>query len=189
MSTICPKAFQFKYHFFYWFKKNSSINTYAQNDTMILYDKFTTLSSHETFTILGPEFIITTFNTNTRKVIHVMAIYKHSILLFSTFINQLEKLLDLLLTYCPTITMDEFNIDMFNQNSTQLNKLIFLWTIIQWNFSLNKLQQFIIPILITYEQMHQSNNVCKLLLKHIGLTISQYILHSNCHIIIHNIIT
>jgi hypothetical protein len=85
--------------------------------------------------------------------------------------------------------MDEFNIDMFNQNSTQLNKLIFLWTIIQWNFSLNKLQQFIIPILITYEQMHQSNNVCKLLLKHIGLTISQYILHSNCHIIIHNIIT
>jgi hypothetical protein len=105
-------------------KKNSSINTYAQNDTMILYDKLTTLSSHETFTILGPKFIITTFNTNTRKVIHVIAIYKHSILLFPTFINKLEKLLDLLLTYCPTIIMDIFNIDMFNQNSIQLNKLI-----------------------------------------------------------------
>ncbi len=84
---------------------------------MILYDKFTTLSSHETFTFLGVEFIIITFNTNTRKVIHVIAIYKHSILLFSRFINQLLKLLDLLLTYCPIVIMDDFNIDMFNQNS------------------------------------------------------------------------
>jgi endonuclease/exonuclease/phosphatase family metal-dependent hydrolase len=90
---------------------------------MILYDKFTTLSSHETFIILGAEFIITTFNTNTIKAIHVIAIYKLSILLFSTFINQLEKLLDLLLTYCPTVIMDDFNTDMFNQNSTQPNKL------------------------------------------------------------------
>jgi hypothetical protein len=90
---------------------------------MILYDKFTTLSSHETFTILGAKFIITTFNTNTRKSIHVIAIYKNSILLFSTCINKLEKLLDLLLTYCPIVIMDDFNIDMFNQNSTQLNKL------------------------------------------------------------------
>jgi creatinine amidohydrolase/Fe(II)-dependent formamide hydrolase-like protein len=33
--------------------------------------QFTTLSSHETFTILGAEFIMATFNTNIRKVIYV----------------------------------------------------------------------------------------------------------------------
>jgi hypothetical protein len=49
---------------------------------MVIYDKFLTLSSHEKFTILGAEFITTTFNTNTRKAIHVIAIYKPSTLLF-----------------------------------------------------------------------------------------------------------
>ncbi len=35
---------------------------------MVIYDKFKTLSSHETFTILGVEFITSTFNTNTKKI-------------------------------------------------------------------------------------------------------------------------
>jgi endonuclease/exonuclease/phosphatase family metal-dependent hydrolase len=70
---------------------------------------------------LGAEFITTTFNTNTKKVIHVIAIYKRSTLLFSTFINQLQKFLDVMPTYCPTVIMGDFNIDMFNQNSTQPN--------------------------------------------------------------------
>jgi len=72
---------------------------------------------------LGVEFITTTFNTNTKKLIHVIAIYKSSTLLFSTFINQLQKLLDVMPTYCPTVIMGDFNIDMFNQNSTQPNEL------------------------------------------------------------------
>jgi hypothetical protein len=102
-------------------KKHSSINLYARNGTMVIYDKFKTLSSHETFTILGVEFITSTFNTNTKKVIHVIAMYKSSTSLFSTFINQLQKLLDVMPTYCPTIIMGDFNIDMFDQNSTQPN--------------------------------------------------------------------
>jgi endonuclease/exonuclease/phosphatase family metal-dependent hydrolase len=44
-------------------------------------------------------------------------------MIFSTFINQLQKLLDIMPTYCPTIIMGDFNIDMFDQNSTQQNKL------------------------------------------------------------------
>jgi len=104
-------------------KKHSSINVYAHNGTMIIYDKFTTLSSHETFTILGMEFTTATFNTNTREAIHVITIYKPSILLFLTFINQFQTLLDVMPTYCPTIIMDDFNIDMFDQNSTQPNQL------------------------------------------------------------------
>jgi hypothetical protein len=90
---------------------------------MIIYDKFTTLSSHETFTILGVEFIIAIFNTNIKKAIHIVTIYKPSILLLSTFINQLQKLLNLMPTYCVAIIMGDLNIDMFDQNLTQPNEL------------------------------------------------------------------
>jgi len=112
-----------KYYFFPWSKKNSSRSVHAQNGTMVIYDKFITLSSHEKYTMLGTEFITTTFNTNTWKAIHVIAIYKPSTLLFSTFIKQLQKLLGVMSTYCPIIIMDDFNIDMFDQNSTQPNEL------------------------------------------------------------------
>jgi hypothetical protein len=93
--------------------------------------QFTTLSSHETFTILGVEFIMATFNTNIRKVIYVIAIYKPSTLLFSTFINRLQKLLDLMPTYCPTIIISDVNIDMmFDQHSTQPNELNFFYELV-----------------------------------------------------------
>jgi hypothetical protein len=64
-----------------------------------------------------------------------------------------------------------------------------LWTNIQWNFNFKKLQQFMDPILITYVQMHPFNNAYQELLKLIGLTINQYILHSNSRIKSHNTIT
>jgi hypothetical protein len=92
---------------------------------MVIYDKFPTLSSHETFTILGVEFIIATFNVNTRRAIHVIAIYIPSTLLLPTFINRLQKLLDVMPTYYPTLIMGDFNIDMFDQNSIQPNELKF----------------------------------------------------------------
>jgi hypothetical protein len=44
-------------------------------------------------------------------------------------------------------------------------------------------------ILITHEQMHPFNNAFQELLKPIGLTINQYILHSNSQITPHNTIT
>lgn len=53
---------------------------------MIIYnDNFTTLSSHEAFIAFEVEYIIKTFNANTKKVIHEITIYKPSTLLFSTF--------------------------------------------------------------------------------------------------------
>jgi hypothetical protein len=54
---------------------------------MIIYnDNFTTLSSHETLIAFEVEYIIKTFNANTKKVIHEIIIYKPSTLLFSIFI-------------------------------------------------------------------------------------------------------
>ncbi len=66
----------------------TSVN--GQNDAMIIYDNFTTLSSHETFTSLGVEYIATTFNANTRKIIHIITIYKPSTLSVSMFIIHLQ---------------------------------------------------------------------------------------------------
>ncbi len=45
----------------------------------------------------------------------------------------------------------------------QLNQMNFkiLWTNIQWNCSLKKLQQFMDPILITYGQIRSFNNACQ----------------------------
>ncbi len=91
---------------------------------MIIYDNFTTLSSHETFTSLGVEYIVTTFNANIRKAIHIITIYKPSTLYLSMFIIHFQKFLDLMSISCLTIKIiDDFNINMFDQNSTQPNEL------------------------------------------------------------------
>ncbi len=57
---------------------------------MIIYDNFTTLSSHETFTSLGVEYIATTFNANTRKAIHIITIQTFNIILVNVH-NSLSK--------------------------------------------------------------------------------------------------
>jgi hypothetical protein len=83
-----------------------------------MYDNFTTLSSHETFTSLGVEYIATTFNANIRKAIHIIAIYVPSTLSLLMFIIHLQKFLDLMPISCPMIIVGNLNIDMFDQNST-----------------------------------------------------------------------
>jgi hypothetical protein len=91
---------------------------------MIIYDNFATLSSHETFPSLGVEYIVATFNANIRKAIHIITIYRLSTLCLSMFIIHFQKFLDLMPISCPTIKIiDDFNINMFDQNSTQPNKL------------------------------------------------------------------
>jgi hypothetical protein len=90
---------------------------------MIIYGNFTTLSSHETFTSLGVEYIVATFNANTRKVIHIITMYKPSTLSLSMFIIHLQKFLDLMPISCPMIIINNFNINRFDQNATQPNEL------------------------------------------------------------------
>jgi hypothetical protein len=147
---------------------------------MIIYDNFTTLSSHETFTSLRVEYIVTTFNANTRNVSHIIKIYKLSTLSLLMFKIHLQKFFDLMPISCPTIIIDDSNINM-PINKTQHNQMNskILWTNIQLNFNFLKLQQFINLILLTYGQMHALNNVYYELLKLTGLTITQCILHSN----------
>jgi hypothetical protein len=90
---------------------------------MIIYDNFTTLSSHETFTSLRVEYIATTFNANTRKVIHIIAIYRPSTLSLNFFVIHLQMFLDLMPISCLMIIIGDFNVDMLDQNSTQPNEV------------------------------------------------------------------
>jgi hypothetical protein len=138
---------------------HSTISVNGQNCTMIIYDNFITLSSHETFTSLRVEYIVTTLNANTRKVNYIIKIYKPSTLFLLMFKIHLQKFFDLMLISCPTIIIDNFNINM-PMNKTQHNQMNskILWTNIQSNFSFKKLQQFINLILLMYGQMHALNN-------------------------------
>jgi hypothetical protein len=104
-------------------RTHSMISVNGWNGSTIIYDNFTTLSSHETFTSLRVEYITTTFNANTRNVIHIITIYKPSTLSLSMFKIHLQKFLDLMPISCPTIIIGCFNINMLDQNSTQPNEL------------------------------------------------------------------
>jgi len=90
------------------------INVNGQNGTMIIYDNFTTLSSHEIVTFLGVECIVATLNVNIGKAIHIVAIYRFSTLSLSMFVIHLQRFLDLMPISCTMIIIGDFNIDMFN---------------------------------------------------------------------------
>ncbi len=104
-------------------RTHSMINVNGWTGTMIIYDNFTTLSSHETFTYLGAKYIATTFNANTRNVIHIIIIYKPLTLSLLMFIIHLQKFLELMPISCPIIIISDFHINMFDQISTQSNEL------------------------------------------------------------------
>jgi len=72
---------------------------------------------------MGVEDIATTFNVNIRNVIYVITIYKPSTLTLSMFLVHFQQFLDVMPTSCSMVIIDNFNIDMLDQNSTQPNEL------------------------------------------------------------------
>ena len=90
---------------------------------MIVYDNHTKLFFHETCFVLGAQFIVASCNTNTRKSIHIRALYRPSTLCVITFLNHLRHFLSTMPTSCPTTILGDFNINMFNQNSTDVKDL------------------------------------------------------------------
>jgi len=72
---------------------------------MNINNHFTTVSSHMTFTTLGVEHI-TTIDTDTGKVIYVVAMKTFDIIIHH------QKFLDLMSTSCPMIIICDSNIDM-----------------------------------------------------------------------------
>ena len=97
--------------------KHSFSSVYDCNGTMIVYDNHTKLFFHETHFTLGAKFIVASFNTNTRKSIHIIALYRPSTLPVTTFLNHLRHFLNKIPISCPTTILGDFNINMLNQNS------------------------------------------------------------------------
>ena len=103
--------------------KHSFLSVYDRNGTMIVYDNHTKLFFHETHFTLGAEFIVASFDTNTRKSIHIIALYRPSTLPVTTFLNHLRHFLNKIPISCPTTILGDFNINMLNQNSSDVKEL------------------------------------------------------------------
>jgi hypothetical protein len=61
---------------------------------------------------LGVEFFIVFFNENTREALYIIAIYKPPQMNVIFFISILENIVTKILTNCPTIIIEDFNINM-----------------------------------------------------------------------------
>jgi hypothetical protein len=72
-----------------------------------------------------------------------------------------QQFLDVVSTSFSMVLIGDFNIDMFDQNSTQPNELQIFTNHYFMNFSLKKSQQFMVLLLIMCGQMPAFNSVCK----------------------------
>lgn len=114
----------------------SSINACGRDDTMIVYDHYTILTLHETFTTLGVEYIATIFDGNTSKIIHVIVVYKPPTLLLSAFIIHLQKFKDVMQLLVQQSQLGTSTLTCFNKTQHNQMNFIVLCTIMQWNSNL-----------------------------------------------------
>jgi len=91
--------------------KYSYISIHDGHGLMIKYDIHMHLDSFNTITNDGSRYI-TTFNTNTRKTIYIVCVYKaHSCSIF-TFLNNLQTIIQQSSKHCLIIIMGDFNVDI-----------------------------------------------------------------------------
>ncbi len=75
------------------------------------------LDSFNIITNNGLKYITTIFNINTRKIIHIICVYKvHSCLIF-TFLNNLQSIIQHSSKHCPIIIMRDFNDNILKDNN------------------------------------------------------------------------
>jgi hypothetical protein len=98
--------------------KYKSIVTYGSQGTMLLYDKNIVLDSCESVTMYGLEFIVTSFNTNTFLVVHIIAIYKPPSLSLIILSSTLQELISKSPTICPIVVLGDFNVDVFKKQTS-----------------------------------------------------------------------
>ncbi len=98
--------------------KYKSIVTYGSQGTMLLYDKNIVLDSCESVTMYGLEFIVTSFNTNTFLVVHIIAIYKPPSLSLIILSSTLQELISKSPTICLIVVLGDFNVDVFKKQTS-----------------------------------------------------------------------
>jgi hypothetical protein len=73
-----------------------------------MYDIHMHLNSFNIIISDGLEYIVTTFNINTRKKKHIVCVYKTHSCLVSTFLNNLQTTIQHSFKNCPIIIMGDF---------------------------------------------------------------------------------
>jgi proteasome lid subunit RPN8/RPN11 len=108
------------------------------------------------------------------------------------FLVHLQQFLDVMPTSCPILIIGNFNIDMFDQNSTQPNEL---QTYLDY-YSMELQKKEIATIYHSHTDHVSTNAPIQQCMSRvvkaywiIGLTINQYILHKKSQDMSHNIIT
>jgi exonuclease III len=100
--------------------KYKSIVTYKSQGTMLLYDRNIVLDSCECVIMSRSKFLATSFNTNTCRAIHIIAIYKPPSLSLTIFLSTLRKLISKSSTICPIVVLGDFNVDVLKKQTSKV---------------------------------------------------------------------
>ncbi len=91
----------------------------------MMYDIHMHLNSFDTTISDGLKYIATTFNTSTRKPIHIVCVYKvHSCLIF-IFLKNLQIIIKNYLKHCPIIILGDFIDNIPKENNNAKKRLNF----------------------------------------------------------------
>jgi len=83
-----------------------------------MYDIHLHLDSFNTITSDGSEYIGITFSTNTNTFsIYIVCVYRVHSCSISTFLNNLQNIIQQSLEHCPIIVMGDFNVDILKDNN------------------------------------------------------------------------
>jgi hypothetical protein len=111
--------------------KYTSIEIYGSQGIMLLYDITIIFHSSKLITNCRAKFIVATFNENTHQAIHIIAIYKPPFLSLTTFLSTIEKLVSNSSTICPTIILDDFNVDILQKQTSKATHLFQFMNVIK----------------------------------------------------------
>jgi endonuclease/exonuclease/phosphatase family metal-dependent hydrolase len=97
--------------------KYSYISIHDGHGLMMMYDIHVHLDSFNIKTSDGSKYITTTFNINTQKTIHIICVHKIHSCSISTFLNNLQTIIQQSPKHCPIIIMGDFNVDILKDNN------------------------------------------------------------------------
>jgi endonuclease/exonuclease/phosphatase family metal-dependent hydrolase len=83
----------------------------------MIHDIHMHLDSFNTIISDGSKYIATIFNINARKTIHIICVYKIHSCSISTFLNNLQTIIQQYPEHCPIIIVGDFNVDVLKKNN------------------------------------------------------------------------
>jgi len=84
---------------------------------MLLYDRSIVLDSCEFVTMYRSKCIVASFNTNTRRVVDIIVVYKPLSLSFNIFLSTLQELISKSPTICSIVVLGDFNVDVLKKQT------------------------------------------------------------------------